>query len=379
MGTPNSPPDESQNNPSADPPWIHEPTKEPLSIEMQKAMREDLKRDYHEARRTLCRDKIWLFMKRPEMYLFDPTLAPQLKKAPGYYTILCNKPTTLYWLASANYKDCTMVPSACIHKQWFHCYDLMPDFDFGHYFANVIRVPSKGPDSISSLLRIHASICAQVFSIHDQLKRGETPETERAYGKWPDAQNYKPIPLFRSIIAVFDRNGDSDGFVNIKEEIHRLTLLLILTGDTTGLSAPISFESIRADSLPLEPHALKIDCDVSMVRVTLGTAVKFITDLEKRELAAYPEIRGNSVDTSYCPRLCSKEFLDVTDNCITNADDWADIHLRKAEEVGIDNCHKTYQAIRRIKAALGGEVWPQVEGDSWLGRTAEGTYMGAWE
>lgn len=175
---------------------------EPLSSEMKEALREDLKQTYFRLRESDFREIIRRYTAAGNLYLEDPTIAPQLLD--GEYQDYCNKPTTVYWLASANYKF-TGMPSACIYKQWFHCHSLEPDFEFGHYFANVVRVSSTGPASVSSLLRMHASLYEQITSLHTRLGSGEMARVDKARGMvWPDPDYYKPMPLCRAIITVLD-------------------------------------------------------------------------------------------------------------------------------------------------------------------------------
>lgn len=287
------------------------------------------------------------------------------------------------------------MPSACIYKQWFHCHSLEPDFEFGHYFANVVRVSSTGPASVSSLLRMHASLYEQITSLHTRLGSGEMARVDKARGMvWPDPDYYKPMPLCRAIITVLDRRHE-DGFVNIKEAIHQQTLLMILTGDISGLSAPVSFESIESECLPLESHELPLDDpSITMVRVTVGTAVKFISDLDKRERAAYPELRNHSIDMELCPPRYKDEISraqpsrheDVTTGKEVESytrsltpDDWADGYIRSIEKEGTGNDRLIKEAIDRIKTVERGEVWQSNEMDSWLGRTAEPPWMGPWD
>lgn len=364
-----------------EPDWVRLPTEEPLSSETKEAVREDLKRQFSVIREAGFQETIEPGWKYNGFCLKDPITAPQLLA--GTFEDFCNKPTTLYWLAAANYEIRTGVPSACIYKQWFHCHDLEPNFNFGHYFACPIRVTPTGPASVSNLLQIHASIWSQAALRHAQLSRGELARVDKARCMvWPEPKNYTPTPLCRAIITVLDRFDNEDEFANIKDQIHRQTLLLILTGDSSGLSAPISFDSIATECLPLESNELQVDNDARMVRVTVGTAVKFITDIEKRELAAYPETQNHSIDSRHCPRRYVDDINSATNDpgeAVLTADEYADMIMRRAEKVGIDGDRKSYESVRRVEAAQKGDVWPQPDRDPWLGRTADGPHMGPWD
>ena len=72
------------------------------------------------------------------------------------------------------------------------------------------------------------------------------------------------------------------------DEIHRQNALIVLTGDDSGLSAPVTFESIRAHSLPIGRKDAASYGDGQVIRLSLLTAIRFIIDLEQREEAASP-------------------------------------------------------------------------------------------
>ncbi|KAK2759444.1 hypothetical protein FQN54_002922 [Arachnomyces sp. PD_36] len=350
-----------------EPEWIKEPTEEPLSTKLKFEVRQELKRIYARDRESNFRTRTWRIWCSPGPQLRDPEIPPEITTFE--FKRLANKPTTLYWLAHAEYDGRAGVPSACIYKQWFHCHNLDPYLDFEHYFSTVIRVPPSGPTTVSSLLRMHASICEQAASVHARLRSGELAKfSESNILVSPDPDNYQLMPLCRSIIVVLDKPAEDEGFTSVKEEIHRRTILLIITDDTSGLSAPISFDSIESDCLPLESDELKVDCDAKMARVTIGTGVKFIADLMKREQV----VDRSRVEKSLCP-------VDDNDKAILSADDFADIRLRSTREKGIDGDPDTYEAVRRVKASMRGDVWPEPEADPWLGRTWDPPFMGPWD
>lgn len=56
---------------------------------------------------------------------------------------------------------------------------------------------------------------------------------------------------------------------------------MVLSGDENDLSAPISFDAIRSQLLPLGKAGTPNDLD--MVRVALRTAVRVIADLQRKE------------------------------------------------------------------------------------------------
>ena len=70
--------------------------------------------------------------------------------------------------------------------------------------------------------------------------------------------------------------------------VHEETLLLVRTGDESGLSAPIEFDCIKSKCRPLEFQGVAtVSSDV--IRVSIATAVEFVTGLLLREEAAFPD------------------------------------------------------------------------------------------
>lgn len=72
--------------------------------------------------------------------------------------------------------------------------------------------------------------------------------------------NYDLLLSFRAVIIILDQLAPhvkedynyTKSSVFIDREARRQNVLLVLTGDDQGLSAPASFDSIRSQSLPLE-------------------------------------------------------------------------------------------------------------------------------
>lgn len=103
---------------------------------------------------------------------------------------------------------------------------------------------------------------------------------------WPD--EFKLLPVCWAIIVVLDELSpepeyepvyDPDGFISLDNEIQRQSVLMVRTGDESGLSAPISFESVREQALPLARPDIESNECIDAVRVTLAIAVRFVADL----------------------------------------------------------------------------------------------------
>ena len=79
---------------------------------------------------------------------------------------------------------------------------------------------------------------------------------------------------------------------------------------------------------------------------------KIITNLQRREEVAFSISRDRSaIEGSPCPEDVEGE---APDHC-PNADSWADLIIREADEKGYDNVFQTWEAVRRIKALKRGE------------------------
>lgn len=128
-------------------------------------------------------------------------------------------------------------------------------------------------------------------------------------------------------------------------------VLLVLTGDDSNISAPINFESIRAQSLLLARNDIPANPEIDAVRVSFATAVRFIADLQRREEMASPNLSDYSViDQSISPSTQNFGGGNL------NAHEYAGMVMQRVEESGINNVWEAYHAVVRVKAAQRGEV-----------------------
>ena len=66
--------------------------------------------------------------------------------------------------------------------------------------------------------------------------------------------------------------------------MQRENVVLVLTGDDSGLSAPLTFESLRAQSLlPARTDCTASNDEINAILVPLALAVRFVADLERSE------------------------------------------------------------------------------------------------
>jgi len=145
-----------------------------------------------------------------------------------------------------------------------------------------------------------------------------------------------------------DYEPESDGFIRLRKLTQRQTVLIARTGAEEGLSVPISFESLKSQSLPLKRSDV-ITQDVDVVRVSLAAAVQFIVSLEVREGLAI--LKTKALDTSLYPYPPSKGF-EENDRVCYSPKAWADALMVVAERHGYNNIPETRESVRRVQAGL---------------------------
>ncbi|PGH02093.1 hypothetical protein AJ79_07730 [Helicocarpus griseus UAMH5409] len=125
-------------------------------------------------------------------------------------------------------------------------------------------------------------------------------------------------------------------------------VLIARTGIEVDLSAPISLQSLRSQSLLLGlPDPVANGADV--VRVSLATAVEFIVNLEFREKHA--NSKGKTDDDSPMDETLYSVLLnDVHYSLAYCPESWADALIEEAEKRGYDNLHSTWISIRRVQS-----------------------------
>ena len=351
-----------------EPEWTRLPAEEPLPPGMKEEVRMNLKEYHHFFRTEIYRREIRASWVLEPCISELSDLAPARQVHPTFLERLCNKPTSLYWAQSAQPWDrCPSFPFGCIYTEWSRYHDDDPNIEFGHFFANLVRVTSTGPTTTTGILEAHKYFCDQASSLLSEISRGEACDVYPY--RWPNPQHYRLLPLCRAIIVILDElfnldnlvpdiDKDVDGFALYDKVSHKQNVIMVRTGDESCLSAPISFESISAQCLPLDRSDITVGGNIDAVRVSVATAVRFIADLQRREEAAFPNSGGRSVlDTSLCP---STRELGYVTLC---ADAWADKLIQKAEEEGFDKIYETRAAVRRVKAAKRGEVVDELTPD----------------
>ncbi|WEW61671.1 hypothetical protein PRK78_007163 [Emydomyces testavorans] len=343
--------------------WSAVVTEEPVSDHLKILIREDLKRAWHfqrEAEFLQITKLRWASTDSVRIVLKDAVG----KVKPRKLAYLCNKPTAFYWLQSAQWTGASgqrnQTPTiifAAIYEKWIRCHNTQPNIEYGHFFANPVRITSIGPSTVRGVIDAHRSLCAQASRLINQAKG----RADNIIEQHPSSsQHYSLLPLYHSIVVIIDRfdssdtEPESDGHVSLCKIGERQTVLIARTGMEEGLSAPISLESLKSQSLPLERSDVAPE-DTDVVRVSLAAAVEYIVSLEMREgLANSKEKHEPSIDISLCPCIPQSFTSSEVDD---SAEAWADVFMEEAEKHGYDNILDTWESIRRVRAGQIGETF----------------------
>ena len=348
--------------------WHAFVTQEPLSDDMKALIRADLKKMWYFERFESFRDQLrvgWTTVDGERMILNDAFGGVE----PGKLKFLCNKPTAFYWLQSAQEVDAygqrTIMPKiilAAIFEEWTRSHRFELNIEYGHFFANPVRITATGPSTIQGVLDAHLSLCTQAYFLIDQA-RGRADNVIEP--KPSTSQHYALSPLYHAIVVIMDyqlevpkRRIESDGFISLRKFAQEQTVLIVRTGLEEGLSGPISFESLKSQSLPLDrPDAIMEGLD--LIRVSLASAVHFIVNLEMRENNANSMSRDeSSLDKSLHISGTPKGF---DRQVCHNPETWVDAVMAAAEENGYDNDPSAWLSIRRVEASKIGEDFASLD------------------
>lgn len=260
----------------------------------------------------------------------------------------CNKSAPVYLYFRRPFDPCKLsLLRTAIHnytyRRWFRPYQ--SEIEFKRFLTKTVTVNSehlrKNTNSvIDHVLSIHNAICEQVKSAQDRARNGEQVKTTFRTGyvqrvspsepesiRGPGYPIHNPElfilqPLFQAV-AIIVLGEDYD---HTNRDSEQIPVLIVLTGVTTGLSAPITFEPIV--------HKVMSFIQDNAVQTTLGTAITFLLDLETREIASFG----------------------LRPNPTIHAKDWATISMKSSN-------------ILRLASSLGWEVEPLTGPSStWVAR-----------
>ena len=210
----------------------------------------------------------------------------------------CNKSTAIYFI-TPHFESHTLNYSRdgagsdiihSIYEQWFRSHHM--DIDFGKFVAKLICLKTSSDEQTvtgEEVISFHKAWCQHVETTLPLCSKALTgTEHEKDmyrldnYGVTGVNQKqhmyYNLQPLFRALIMIID-NHPSD---TISERI----VHLVRTDNTSELSAPITFESVRPkfDDERYIGHGKD-----NVISTTLSAAIEFVMALELREHAAFPE------------------------------------------------------------------------------------------
>lgn len=170
---------------------------EPLTPKLKAAFMSGLERYYHSYRKRMYGRDTTVHWTSDINELFGmSTLGnPMMPVQCWNLRRFCNKPTALYWAHQAQlHGRCSRLPFACAYKAWFRAHDNAPNIDFGHFFANPIRITSSGPSTVAGILEAHRSLCCQAVHLLDMVRQGKAEKVD--LGSRPDPRNYRLLPLY---------------------------------------------------------------------------------------------------------------------------------------------------------------------------------------
>ena len=266
---------------------------DPVPDDLENLIKADLEQSWRFNREVLFRRFVsfeWGDVSNNVHIALDDTVGPLSDRMLKF---CCNKPTAVYFLNSTQgysthlKQQCVLSTNffAAVYAEWFRHYNGEPSIDFGHFFANPVRISSIGPSTVSGIIDAHLSIYKQARTRIDSLG-GFAGHILSSPSIIPEC--YRLHPLYQAIVVIVDRldglpeNGQQTPGISQGEYTRRQTMLIVRTGAQDGLSAPISFDSLMSKPLPVDAPALE-DRDVDMVRVPLPDGIQFVTDLYKRE------------------------------------------------------------------------------------------------
>ncbi len=222
----------------------------------------------------------------------------------------CNKSTGVYVLAEpikesryeANFGLVRAALNNYLYRRWLRPY--RSDIEYGQFIAKTIIPdrPSLWPDTspaaeVDVAVSLHTAVCARAEETLLTVKNFDpndhpwNPFHAQDILSWyadvdqiiRDREFFILRPLFRALIITI--RSSYEGYGSTSGDIGQFPVLLVHTGVEDGLSAPISFEHIAH-----KIHSLfrGVRCGrATAAQTTLETAVTFVLDMERREVAAF--------------------------------------------------------------------------------------------
>ncbi|KAF5962293.1 hypothetical protein FBULB1_14327 [Fusarium bulbicola] len=267
-----------------------------------------------------------------------------------------------------------------IFREWIQLNDGRPFFHRNAFFGKPISLQAGGPQSLEKLsvfhgeLSLHISTHAEDLVEFKQSKgfkssypgepmpKDETPGDVRSWRE----HGYIMRHLFRALYVVVDRQSlpqttgsyyeppGLEGYDRIHKLEHRLekklkqcTVLLVKSGDDAHLSSPISFDPLFEAGLAMnvnrDDYSGGPKDEETVVRVNLGTAVRFIWGLLQKEKGSFEELEHQA------------QIWEEEQDSLFGA--WLEEVMYHCDEVGMDNNHHMWLSSRRAIARGNGEAF----------------------
>ncbi|KAG8156811.1 hypothetical protein KVR01_013416 [Diaporthe batatas] len=357
------------------------PTPEPLSAELKARIRQELIHSFNSTMEAYIRQHVrsrWLAVWNRKTGIDTPVVVPYLNHGDGFPPKLFRKQflgidilskiTAVYFepgfmrcIAGHCWNDdeddkpdshygngCAYIARAMLAawREVHHYNGELANNQQYRWLANAVALEGRpGPrGALEDAIRTHKVICEELETRQNNQVCSEDPYTWAEHG-------FEMGPIYRAVIIVLDRQlelkrgKDEAELSDILFE--RCSALLVRTGDEGHLSAPVDLSTLTAAglTLPLSRSEAGLSDPVGMqqvVRVRLRKAVRFIMDLERREINASPRLTAR------------KNVLDA--DMLREAGSWADDVMAHAESNGrIDLDVDTWEAVRLARAHLDGD------------------------
>ncbi|KAK2484629.1 hypothetical protein H9L39_02609 [Fusarium oxysporum f. sp. albedinis] len=191
----------------------------------------------------------------------------------------CNKCVPIYIIpdqSRLNHFLCYALHHWLYHK-WYRLYQ--SDIEYGQFVAKIFIPCPPLDNSTTSLVclinGLNARLCSQAVSIQQYVQTCPVGERFSPEQTFRDQRFYIMQPLFKAMTIIVL----TDDFDVRMVDIGKMPALLTLTGETYGLSQPLSFDSIKN----------KVDKIVSKttVQVHLHVAIDFALAQQEREVAFF--------------------------------------------------------------------------------------------
>ncbi|KAL8869610.1 MAG: hypothetical protein Q9174_004146 [Haloplaca sp. 1 TL-2023] len=273
---------------------------------------------------------------------------------------VCNKPCGMYFSQASqqydrntNRKYVPRVFNESIWQEWMRCEaGGKAGIEYDRFFARSVRGEEGEDSSINGIVDSHIFVANGTLDAMGFLRGLEVGQQLR----------YHHVhPLFHALVVIADnlermhpQPEDPERF-SLHRWAKRQTVLLVRTGREGMISAPISFESLRAVEQPLGRED-RLGNFREVIRIPLAAAVQFVAQLEAREDRAtgmvWNPIAGH--DTSLNPRVTVNTTYGHQVHTVIpgTARMWADVVLSNAYEIGFHISPQVVSSRARVEALI---------------------------